>query len=175
MKKKSAALSPISSFLLLLCVALAACQNKQQPRTEVESSSVGSQAPKVNVQTPKTDDRCAFLDTRVDVSTEVRGKIDGSLDSLYKVAKANGDIEGTKKQVVHNLQQDVPIAGQDLIQIRAQYLFCAVWGTDPNIDPTKKAELYQVIMKIPNSSSAPVSPTTSPDSTASSHPPPTTE
>jgi hypothetical protein len=161
--KDTNVLSLTLSALLTVCVALTGCDSKQQPRADTQPTNADAHA-------LKADARCDPLDTRSDISTEIRGKIDGSLETLYKVAKANGDIEGAKKQVVHNLQQDVPIAGQDLIQIRAQYLFCSVWGIDPSIDPTKKAELYQVIMKLPNSSSTSIPAATSTDSAPPSHP-----
>jgi hypothetical protein len=138
-------------------------------------AACGSQTPSHTAGQPSANDPCGILDTRSDISTDIKGKIDGSLDTLYKVAKANGDIEGAKKEVIHNLQQDVPIAGQDLIQIRAQYLFCSVWGHDPSIDPTKKAELYQTIMKIPNSSSAPTLPPTSTPQPSTVNPPAPTQ
>jgi hypothetical protein len=165
-------LSPAFLYPLAISVALLSCNGKQQTESSVDPPRANSQSPKADASTLA---RCEFLNTQSDVSSEIKGKIDGSLDTLYKVAKANGDVEGEKKQVIHNLQQNVPISGQDLIQIRAQYLFCAVWGIDPTIDPTKKAELYQVIMKLPNSSSVPVPSAAPTDPTTPSHPVPQTE
>ena len=43
---------------------------------------------------------CAFLDPRASVSQTKEGKIEASVDTLYKVAKAGGSIEGKVKNEI---------------------------------------------------------------------------
>ena len=43
---------------------------------------------------------CSALDPRVSISKETEGKISGSVDTLYKIVKAGGSIEGRMKEEI---------------------------------------------------------------------------
>lgn len=105
---------------------------------EIEVSSVT-----VNAQVD-----CAPLDPRDSVSKEREGKINGSVATLYKIAKAEGNVEGKVKEEIQNLQRGIPVGEKNLITLRTLYLFCGMFANDKEIAPERKVNLYKVMMGI---------------------------
>lgn len=91
---------------------------------------------------------CSLLDPRDSVSKEREGKISGSVDTLYKVAKTEGNIEAKVKEEIQNLQRGAPVNEKNLIKFRTIYLFCGMFANDKDIAPERKVALFNLMLGI---------------------------
>jgi tetratricopeptide (TPR) repeat protein len=91
---------------------------------------------------------CSVLDPRASVSKEQEGKISGSLNTLYKIAKAGGSLEAKVKEEIQNLQKGVPVDEKNLIKLRAVYLFCGMFANDRDLTPERKVAIFNLMMGI---------------------------
>lgn len=91
---------------------------------------------------------CSQLDPRASVSKEMEGKVKLSVDTLYKIAKAGGSIEGRVKDEIYNLQKEVPVTEQGLIKLRTLYLFCGMVANAKDLSTERKVELFRVMMEV---------------------------
>lgn len=103
---------------------------------------------------------CAILDPRDSVSQSQTGKITASVDTLYKIAKAGGSIEGKTKKEIQNLQRGAPITEQGLVKLRTLYLFCDMVANAKDISTERKVQLYNVMMNIKEEKKVPKKPPT---------------
>lgn len=88
---------------------------------------------------------CSPLDPRARLSSTTEGKIQGSAETLYKVAKAGASIEGRVQREARNLQEGVPISEASNIQNRLIYVFCEMIAKD-NIPTERKLDLYSKLL-----------------------------
>jgi hypothetical protein len=95
----------------------------------------------------KAEVDCSLLDPRSSVSTEKEGKISASVDTLYKIAKAGGSVEGRMKDEIHNLQKGASVTEKTLIELRTLYLFCGMVANAKDITTDRKVELFNLMMK----------------------------
>jgi len=95
----------------------------------------------------KAEVDCSMLDPRSSVSTEKEGKINASVNTLYKIAKAGGSVEGRMKEEIHNLQKGAPVTEKTLIELRTLYLFCGMVANAKDITTDRKVELFNLMMK----------------------------
>jgi hypothetical protein len=93
---------------------------------------------------------CSQLDPRASMSREMEGKLKISVDTLYKIAKAGGSIEGKIKDEIQNLQKDAPVTEQGQIRLRTLYLFCGMVANARDISTERKVELYKIMMEEKN-------------------------
>lgn len=98
---------------------------------------------------------CSPLDPREKVSKEKDAQISASVNTLFKIAKAQGQVKGKIKDEIQNLQQGVPLSEQGIIKLRALYLFCGMFANDNNITPQQKVELFNTMMNIKENSTPP--------------------
>lgn len=91
---------------------------------------------------------CSVLDPRASVSKEREGKIIGSVDTLYRIAKAGGSMEGKVKEEIQNLQKGAPVDEKNLIKLRTVYLFCGMFANDKDLAPERKVALFNLMMGI---------------------------
>ncbi len=91
---------------------------------------------------------CSLLDPRASVSKEREGKISGSVDTLFRIAKAGGSMEGKVKEEIQNLQKGAPVGERDLIKLRTVYLFCTMFANDKDLAPERKVSLFNLMMGI---------------------------
>jgi hypothetical protein len=91
---------------------------------------------------------CTQLDPRPSVSTEKEGKIQASVNTLYKIAKAGGSVEGRVKKEIQNLQQGAPMTEQGQIKLRTLYLFCGMVANAKDLSTERKVELYKVMVDV---------------------------
>lgn len=89
---------------------------------------------------------CSLLDPRVEVSKAAEGKIQGSADTLYKIAKAEGKVEGKVESAAKNIQNNVPQSEKSNVQNRLLYVFCEMFANDKSIPAEKKFELYKIVL-----------------------------
>ena len=97
---------------------------------------------------------CSVLDPRISIAKEREGKISGSVDTLYKIAKAGGSIEGRMKDEIINLQQSTPSDERTVVKIRALYLFCGMIANSPDIPIEKKIALFESMLNTAGHTSA---------------------
>jgi hypothetical protein len=97
---------------------------------------------------------CSILDPRASVSKNLNVKIEASVGTLYKIAKAGGSLETKTKTEIENLQKGALISEQGQVKLRTLFLFCEMVANAPDISTEKKAQLYKVMMNI-NSEQAP--------------------
>jgi hypothetical protein len=90
---------------------------------------------------------CSQLDPRASMSREMEGKLKVSVDTLYKIAKAGGSIEGKIKDEIQNLQKGAPVTEQGQIRLRTLYLFCGMVANAKDISTERKVELYKIMME----------------------------
>lgn len=80
------------------------------------------------------------------MSSEKEGKIKGSVDTLYKVAKAEASIEARLKQEIKNLQQGTAsVSEKYAIAARTMYLFCGMVANAKDISTERKWQLFQAL------------------------------
>jgi CheY-like chemotaxis protein len=91
---------------------------------------------------------CGPLDPRVSLSTDVQGKIQGSVAGLYRVAKAGASVEASVRREIQNLQKDAPAGQQDAVKLRTLYIFCGMVANATDLSTERKVELYQTMMAI---------------------------
>lgn len=85
---------------------------------------------------------CSLLDPRASISSEKEGKIQGALDTLYKIARADVAIEGKLKSEIKNLQQGTAsISEKYAISARMIYLFCGMVANAKDIGTERKSQL----------------------------------
>jgi hypothetical protein len=89
---------------------------------------------------------CSVLDPRVEVSKATEGKIQGSADTLYKIAKAEGKVEGKVETAAKNIQNNVAQSEKSNVQNRLLYVFCEMIAKDSSIPAERKFELYKVVL-----------------------------
>lgn len=94
---------------------------------------------------------CSLLDPREKVSREKDAQINASVNTLFKIAKAQGEVKGKIKDEIQNLQKGVPLSEQGIIKLRTLYLFCGMFANDNNITPNQKVELFKTMMNIKES------------------------
>jgi hypothetical protein len=75
-------------------------------------------------------------------------KVSGSVQTLYKIAKAGGSIEGQAKDQIQNLQAGAPASEQDPIKLRVLYLFCGMVANATDIPTERKVQLFEEMNKI---------------------------
>jgi hypothetical protein len=95
---------------------------------------------------------CSPLDPREKVSKEKEAQISASVNTLFKIAKAHGEVKGKIKDEIQNLQQGVPLSEQGIIKLRALYLFCGMFANDNNITPKQKVEFFNTMMNLKDNS-----------------------
>jgi hypothetical protein len=86
---------------------------------------------------------CSPLDPRASISKEQEGKVNGAVDTLFKIAKAQGTLEGKLKEQIQNLQQGAPASDQLLIRLRMLYLFCGMVANAKDLPTERKIQLFQ--------------------------------
>ncbi len=91
---------------------------------------------------------CSKLDPRASLSTEKEGEIKGSVDTLYKIAKAGGSVRAKVKEDINSLQKGVPVTEQTIIKMRTLFLFCGMFANDKEISPERKVKLYKEMMEV---------------------------
>ena len=96
---------------------------------------------------------CSPLDPRAQLSSTSEGKIQGSAETLLKVAKAGASIEGKVQREVKNLQEGVPISERANVQNRLIYVFCEMISKDDS-PIEKKWPLYTSLLDRFNPTSA---------------------
>ncbi|HEY3275165.1 MAG TPA: hypothetical protein VGJ94_00975 [Syntrophorhabdaceae bacterium] len=98
---------------------------------------------------------CSRLDPRASVSIEREEKIKASVNTLFKVVRAGGAVEGRAKKEIQNLQQDAPVTERGLIKLRTLYLFCGMIANDKSISAERKVEMYKEMMDIESTTGEP--------------------
>jgi hypothetical protein len=93
---------------------------------------------------------CSPLDPRANLSREMDGKINVSANTLFKIGKVDGSIEGRMKDEIQNLQKGAPATEQGQIKLRTLYIFCGMVANAKDISTERKVELYKVMMDIKN-------------------------
>jgi hypothetical protein len=88
---------------------------------------------------------CDKLDPRAAVTTSVEGQVKASADTLFKIAKASGDIGGKFRQEIDNLQRNVPVSEAVQVRVRALYLFCGMVANATDISTDRKFEMYRMM------------------------------
>ena len=94
---------------------------------------------------------CSKLDPRASVSSEIEGKIAGSVNTLYKIAKAGGSIQGKLKDDIHNLQMNANITDHTLIKLRTLYIFCGMVANADDLSTERKVKLFTEMMTVKDS------------------------
>lgn len=94
---------------------------------------------------------CTPLDPRVSVSNEWTGKINATVNALFKIAKigsgsGSANIEGRVKNEIQNLQKGIPISEQGQIKLRTLYLACGMIANAKDILTERKVELFKIMM-----------------------------
>ncbi len=89
---------------------------------------------------------CSPLDPRASISKEKEGKVQASVDTLYRIAKVGGSLEGKMKEEIQNLQIGSSVSEQGIIKLRTLYLFCGMVANARDISTEKKVELFKVMM-----------------------------
>jgi hypothetical protein len=90
---------------------------------------------------------CSLLDPRASVSTEKEGKITASVNTLFKIAKAGGSVDGKIRNEIQNLQKGSPVTEKSLIELRTLYLFCGMVANAKDITTDRKVALFNLMMK----------------------------
>lgn len=91
---------------------------------------------------------CSQLDPRASVSREMEGKVQASVGTLYKIAKAGGAVEAKVKDEIRNLQKGASVTEQGLIKLRTLSLFCGMVANAKDLSTERKVELYKVMMEV---------------------------
>lgn len=86
---------------------------------------------------------CSPLDPRASISKEQEVKVNGAVDTLFKIAKAQGTVEGKLQEQIQNLQQGAPPNHQLLIRLRMLYLFCGMVANAKDLSTERKIQLFQ--------------------------------
>lgn len=89
---------------------------------------------------------CKPLDPRDSVTTEREGTLRGSIDTFYKVAKAEGNLEAKVKDKIQNLPEGFPISEKNQIKLRTIYMFCEMIAKDKDLTPERKVALFNLMM-----------------------------
>ena len=89
---------------------------------------------------------CSPLDPRASISKEKEGKVEASVDTLFKIAKAGGGLEGKIKEEIQNLQVGSSVSEQGIIKLRTLYLFCGMVANAKDLSTERKVELFRVMM-----------------------------
>lgn len=91
---------------------------------------------------------CSLLDPRASVSSEKEGRIQGSIDTLYKVAKAEGSIEAKLRSEIRNLQQGTEsVSEKYAIAARTIFVFCGMVANAKDIGTERKFQLFQALQE----------------------------
>ncbi|MBB4012603.1 PEP-CTERM sorting domain-containing protein [Niveibacterium umoris] len=85
---------------------------------------------------------CSLLDPRQSVSKEKEAKITGSVETLFKVAKAGGNVEGRLTEEIKNIEGAAAASEQSIVRLRAIYLFCGMIANSFEIPIDKKVSLF---------------------------------
>lgn len=87
---------------------------------------------------------CSLLDPRPLVSSVKEGKVQGAVETLYKIAKADVSVEGKLKSEIQNLQQGTAsVSEKYAISARMIYLFCGMIANAKDIGTERKNELLR--------------------------------
>jgi len=89
---------------------------------------------------------CSLLDPRASISAEKEAKVQASVNTLFKIAKAGGGVEGKLKQDIQNLQKGVSVSEQGQIKLRTLFLFCGMVANAKDISTERKVNLFQIMM-----------------------------
>lgn len=89
---------------------------------------------------------CSLLDPRHSISKEKEGKITGSVETLYRIAKAGGNIEGRLHEEIINLEGTASASEKSIIRLRAIYLFCGMIANSADIPIDKKVSLFSQML-----------------------------
>lgn len=103
---------------------------------------------------------CSPLDPRDSISKEREGTLKGSIDTFYKVAKAEGNLEAKVKEKIQNLQEGVPVSEKNQIKLRTIYMFCGMIANDKALAPERKVTLFNLMMGIKDRDTTPSAPNT---------------
>jgi tetratricopeptide (TPR) repeat protein len=90
---------------------------------------------------------CSLLDPRASVSTEKEGKITAAVNTLFKIAKVGGSLEGKIRSEIENLQKGVPVSERNQIKLRTLYLFCGMVANAKDINTDRKVALFNLMMQ----------------------------
>jgi hypothetical protein len=91
---------------------------------------------------------CSPLDPRASISKEMEGKVQASVNTLYRIAKVSGSLEAKMKEEIQNLQIGSSVSEQGIIKLRTLYLFCGMVANAKDLSTEKKVELFKVMMDI---------------------------
>ena len=90
---------------------------------------------------------CSQLDPRASVSKEREGKVKAAVNTLFKIVRVGGSVEGKMSDEIQNLQKGVPITEQGQIKLRTLYLFCGMVANATDISTDRKVELFNLMME----------------------------
>ena len=90
---------------------------------------------------------CSQLDPRASVSKEREGKVQATVNTLFKIARAGGSVEGKMRDEIQNLQKGVPITEQGQVKLRTLYLFCGMVANATDISTERKVDLFKHMME----------------------------
>lgn len=91
---------------------------------------------------------CTKLDPRASVATSHEGKVSATVETLYKIAKAGGAVEGKVRNEVDNLQKEAPLPERGQVALRTIYVFCGMVANATDISTERKVQLYQIMVKL---------------------------
>jgi len=87
---------------------------------------------------------CDKLDPRVKLSDNTEIKVSGNAETVYKVAKAGGEVKIQANSAAQNVQDNVPLSEKSNAENRLLFLLCEMISKD-DIPPDKKIELYKYV------------------------------
>lgn len=91
---------------------------------------------------------CSLLDPRASISQEKQVKIQGSIDTLYKIAKANASIDGKLKDEIQNLQAgSASVSERYAIAARTLYIFRGMVANANDLSTERKFQLFQAMQE----------------------------
>ena len=79
------------------------------------------------------------------------------MNTLFKIAKAGGSVEGKIRTEMQNLQRGVPVTERSQIELRTLYLFCGMVANAKDISTVRKVELFNLMMQTKEKTSKNVS------------------
>lgn len=99
----------------------------------------------------KAEVDCSPLDPRASIAAEKEAKVQVSVNTLFKIAKAGGSVEGKLREEIQNLQKNTTVSEQGQIKLRTIYLFCGIVANAKDIPTERKIELYRTMTDLSTS------------------------
>ncbi|MFO1433563.1 MAG: hypothetical protein U1F76_26290 [Candidatus Competibacteraceae bacterium] len=91
---------------------------------------------------------CTPLDPRQTISASTSAKVEGSVDTLYKIVKAGGQVETNLKREAKNLGDNVVPSESTIAVQRLLYLLCEQMRTSTELSETRKLEITMELYKL---------------------------